>query len=115
MEIQSTYNSLEIIGEIFQLDNLRIEKELTKDLIFKYKIYSARVLKFQIAINWSNRVYQNRNKPFKPVVIKTNFSDNLFDKANTKGDLKFKSYNMNSDFMVECLPYSITLTTFSID
>jgi len=115
MEIQSTYNSLEIIGEIFQLDNLRIEKELTKDLIFKYKIYSARVLKFQIAINWSNRVYQNRNKPFKPVVIKTNFSDNLFDKANAKGDLKFKRYNMNSDFMVECLPYSITLTTYSID
>ena len=115
MEIHSTYHPMVMIGKIVQLDNFRIEIELIKDLIFKYKIYSGEWMRYQIVINWSDKIYQNRNKPSKPVTIKTNYSDNLFDRADTKGDLKVNSYNINSDFMVECLPYSITLTTYIID
>ena len=115
IEIQSTYNTLELIGSIFKLDDFRVEKELTKDLIFKYKIYSGKWLRYQIVINLSEKLYLNKNKPSNPVVIKSYFSDNLFDKADNNGKLKFRYHNMSSDFIVECQPYSITFTTYIID
>ena len=114
-EIQSTYYPMMMIGQIFQLDDFRVKKDLTEDLIFKYKIYSGKWRRYQIVINWSDKLYLNKNKPSEPVNIKTNFSDNLFDIASLKGDFKFKNYNINSDFLVECLPYSITLITYIID
>ena len=115
IEIQSTYNTLELIGNIFKLDDFRVEKELTKDLIFKYKIYSGKWIRYQIVINLSEKLYLNKNKPSNPVAINSYFSNNLFDKADNNGKLKFRNYNMSSDFLVECHRNSITFTTYIID
>ena len=87
----------------------------TKDLIFQYKIYSGNWIRYQIVINLSEKLYLNKNKPSNPVVINSYFSNNLFDKADNNGKLKFRNYNMSSDFLVECQPYSITFTTYIID
>ena len=115
IEIRSTYNSLELIGSIFQLDNFRIENEIINDLIFKYKIYSENLMRYQIVINWTDKLYLNKNKPSRMVDVKSYFSDNLFDSATIKGGLSSRSYNSSSDFIVECQPFSITLTTYIID
>ena len=115
IEIHSTYNSLKLIGNIFQLDDFSIENELSEDLIFKYKIYSGKLMRHQILINWTNKLYLNKNKPSRSVDVKSIFSDNLFDSATAKGSLRSRSYNSSSDFIVECQPYSITFITYIND
>ena len=114
-DIAMALSCSELIGNIFKLDNFRVEKELTKDLIFKYKIYSGKWIRYQIVINLSEKLYLNKNKPSNPVAINSYFSNNLFDKADNNGKLKFRNYNMSSDFLVECHRNSITFTTYIID
>ena len=68
-----------------------------------------------VKLTTNKKLYLNKNKPSNPVAINSYFSNNLFDKADNNGKLKFRNYNMSSDFLVECHRNSITFTTYIID
>lgn len=115
LEIQSTYNSFRLLGKIFHLKDLSVKKEVVSDLIFRYTIYSDGIKRYQFVINWSDKSYLNKNKPSYSVIIEKIFGENLFDLADKKGKLNSEVNKGESDFIVDCLPYSLTQTTYIIE
>ena len=92
-----------------------MKKEVVSDLIFRYTIYSDGIKRYQFVINWSDKSYLNKNKPSYSVIIEKIFGENLFDLADKKGKLNSEVNKGESDFIVDCLPYSLTQTTYIIE
>ena len=89
MEIQSTYYPMKLIGEIFEKEIVRIDKEVNDEVI-KFKCFDKRdkiISTYRIDWNKKEFVYLYNVKEGYEVIIK---SDNLFDMADKRGILKLE-------------------------
>ena len=112
LEIHSTYFSLKFIGQIFNVKDLNIKKEIISEDVFKYLIFSGDNLIYWCIINWSSEQVITNLEMIKLVDISTFFSEKLFDKANIEGKFFSSKETNKSVDLITFEPYSISLITF---
>ena len=112
LEMQSTYYPLKFIGQIFNVKNLNIKKELISENVFEYLIFSNEKLIYSCFLNWNSIDVIIEFKATKKINLDAYFSENLFDKANIIGELSTEKKVNQSINSIKIKPNSVTLISY---
>ena len=113
LEIHSTYYPLKMIGELFNLTGtIQVERqELTRQTI-KYLIYNNAELSNILFVNWSNNELTSNHLITKSK-FQTYYSSNLYNKADSLGQLFSEKVKLLSENKIILKPYSLSLISFT--
>ena len=104
--IQSTFNSIKIISQIFALDSHSILKEKIEPDLYKYTLSNGEAIAMIFYINWSNtsKVILENNSLIKKEEM---FGSNLFNLSSDYDGIIFSNQIPSKD--KELKAYSLTV------
>ena len=112
LEMQSTYYPLRLIGQIFNVKSMNIKKRLISANVFEYLIFNNEELIYSCFLNWDSVDVIIELEDTKKINLDAYFSKNLFDKANTIGELSSEKRIGQSTNSITIKPNSVTLISY---
>jgi len=112
LEMQSTYYPLRLIGQIFNVKSMNIKKRLISANVFEYLIFNNEELIYSCFLNWDSVDVIIELEDTKKNNLDAYFSKNLFDKANTIGELSSEKRIGQSTNSITIKPNSVTLISY---
>ena len=112
LEMQSTYYPLRLIGQIFSVKSLSIKKRLISGNVFEYLIFNNEELIYSCFLNWDSIDVIIELEATKKINLDAYFSKNLFDKANTIGELSSEKRIGQLTNSIKIRPNSVTLISY---
>ena len=106
----STYFPFSMLSALFKNNIIRMEKKKMKglDTYIYYCYNSDNKIQMTYIINWSNKDFYYSEKGNMDLV-NSFFSQNLYDRANVKGELSAEYYMLERDSNLLIRPYSISV------